>query len=236
MMKTVADPIRTFVQYKAYTLLSDHCQSSDSYNMRWAKRITDLLLSAMLLTLFVPLMVIVAGMIKLLSPGPFLFKQKRIGKNGNPFTFYKFRTMFVDTDHEIHEKYIYQQLKASDKAERELYKMAEDPRITKLGYFLRKSSIDELPQLWNVFRGDMSLVGPRPPIDYEVENYDAYQRQRLYVVPGITGLWQVSGRSKHSYKKMIDLDIEYISKQSWIGDIIILFKTLFVIFRTREAA
>ncbi|CUW06465.1 Undecaprenyl-phosphate galactosephosphotransferase [Leuconostoc inhae] len=155
--------------------------------------------------------------------GPTFFKQERIGKNAKPFMMWKIRSMVVNAE-EIREHL----LKQSDVDG--MFKMKKDPRVTKVGTFIRKHSLDELPQFWNVLKGDMSLVGPRPALREEVENYPVRAKLRLNVKPGITGLWQINGRSNVNFDTMIDLDLKYIANQSLWGDIVILFKTVLLIF------
>jgi lipopolysaccharide/colanic/teichoic acid biosynthesis glycosyltransferase len=167
----------------------------------------------------------VAIAIKRDSPGPVIFKQQRVGKDGKTFTMYKFRTMVVNAEEILDE------LLSKNEADGPVFKIKEDPRVTKSGKWLRKTSIDELPQLWNVLKGDMSLVGPRPPLEREVVQYDNYQRQRLSVKPGITCYWQVSGRSNTTFDEWVELDIKYIQEQSLWTDIKLLFKTIGAVLR-----
>jgi len=155
--------------------------------------------------------------------GPTFFKQERIGKNAKPFMMWKIRSMVVNAE-EIREHL----LKQSDVDG--MFKMKKDPRVTKIGTFIRKHSLDELPQFWNVLKGDMSLVGPRPALREEVENYPVRAKLRLNVKPGITGLWQINGRSNVNFDTMIDLDLKYIANQSLWGNIVILFKTVLLVF------
>jgi lipopolysaccharide/colanic/teichoic acid biosynthesis glycosyltransferase len=197
-----------------------------------AKRSIDMLGSIAGLIIFLPIMAVIAVVIKVTSKGPVLFRQERFGRYGKKFLFLKFRSMYVDTDHSIHEQYINQFIKGEvgavgdDGKERKLYKLVDDPRITPVGRILRKTSLDELPQFLNVLRGEMSLVGPRPPLPYEVRRYDLWHKQRLMVVkPGITGLWQVEGRSRVAFDEMVRLDIRYARSWSLWLDIKILLKT-----------
>ena len=182
----------------------------------------------------------IALLIKATSRGPVVFKQTRIGRRGKTFEFLKFRTMYQDCDQSLHKEYM-DRLIRNDAEQHEqggnaYYKLADDPRITPLGRFLRKTSLDELPQFYNVLRGEMSLVGPRPPIAYEVEKYEAWQFRRiLEAKPGITGLLQVSGRSTTTFAENVRLDLRYIENQSLWQDIKILFKTVKVIFQTKGA-
>lgn len=196
------------------------------------KRVIDIGGSLGALTLFALLFAAVAALIKLTSKGPVFFHQKRLGKFGKEFDFLKFRTMYVNCDHHIHQQYVHDLIlesgkgaTAPDKSEK-IYKIINDPRVTPLGRFLRKTSIDELPQLINVLKGEMSLVGPRPPIPYEVSCYRNWHRRRVVEVkPGITGLWQVNGRSKTTFDDMVRLDLQYVRTQSIWLDLKILLKT-----------
>jgi len=205
---------------------------------RASKRALDILGSLALLTALSPLIGLTAMAVKMSSPGPVIYTQTRLGKRGVPFTFYKFRSMIVNNDDRAHREYVQSliqgKLEAVNQgdAERPLYKMKGDPRITRVGHFLRKSSIDELPQLINVLKGDMSLVGPRPPIPYETERYDSWHLRRILdVSPGITGLWQVEGRNRVSFDEMVRLDLRYVRDWSIWLDIKILFKTVFAVLR-----
>jgi len=197
-----------------------------------AKRAVDILGSVFGLLLFAPVFLVVALAIKLTSKGPVFFRQQRIGQFGTPFVFLKFRSMYLDNDSTIHRKYIEQLI--SGRAERQpsagngqgVYKLTKDPRVTRVGSFLRKTSLDELPQFYNVLRGEMSLVGPRPPIPYEVEAYQMWHRRRvLEAKPGITGLWQVNGRSRVGFDEMVRLDVRYAMRRSFWLDMKILLLT-----------
>lgn len=185
-----------------------------------AKRVIDVLVSLVAMPLLVPLGLLVGVAIKLDSKGPVLYKQTRIGKDGTPFTMYKFRSMHRDAD-KMREK-----LDKLNEAAGPIFKIRKDPRITRVGAVLRKMSLDELPQILNVLRGEMSLVGPRPPLPNEVEKYSDYQRGRLVVKPGITCLWQIQGRSNLPFDKWVELDLEYIRRQSLWLDFKILIKTI----------
>ncbi len=185
-----------------------------------AKRAIDLLVSAALLPVAVPLGMLAAVVIKLDSEGPVFFKHTRIGKGGKPFTMYKFRSMYKDADK------IRDRLNQLNEAAGPIFKIKRDPRITRVGAVLRKTSLDELPQFLNVLKGQMSLVGPRPPLPQEVEQYNSYQQGRLAVKPGLTCLWQVQGRSSISFDKWVELDLEYIRNQSLWLDFKILLKTI----------
>jgi exopolysaccharide biosynthesis polyprenyl glycosylphosphotransferase len=186
----------------------------------YIKRPVDVIGSLLGLMLLSPVFLIIAILIKLDSPGPVLFRQVRIGKGGRPFWFYKFRSM-VENAEEMKQKLMH-----LNELEGPVFKISEDPRITPIGTFLRKTSLDELPQLVNVLAGQMSLVGPRPPLPCEVEKYEGWQRDKLRVLPGITCLWQISGRNHIGFTEWMRLDIEYIRRQSLGLDLKILLRTL----------
>lgn len=184
------------------------------------KRMMDLVGAAIGLLLLSPLLLIVALLIKLDNPkAPVFFYQNRVGINEKLFRMYKFRSMVPNAEDLLTE------LLHKNEIEGHMFKMKHDPRITPIGRFIRRTSIDELPQLWNVVRGNMSLVGPRPPLPREVAEYSSYDKLRLRVKPGCTGLWQVSGRNELSFKEMVELDLEYIEKRSVTLDLQILAKT-----------
>jgi lipopolysaccharide/colanic/teichoic acid biosynthesis glycosyltransferase len=193
------------------------------------KRSLDVGISLALLILLAPLLLLIAALVKLKSPGPVLFRQVRIGAHGQPFTMLKSRTMHQNADSGVHHEYVSWFIKSSGKAasgQSGVFKLENDRRITPIGRILRKTSLDELPQLWNVFRGDMSLVGPRPPLPYEVEQYKAWHCRRvLEAKPGITGLWQVTGRSRTTFDEMVRLDLRYARTYSLWTDIKILLAT-----------
>jgi len=199
---------------------------------RTTKRMIDVLGSLMLLVLLSPVFFVIAAAIKLTSSGPVLFRQKRIGELGTPFTFLKFRSMYVNNDSREHEEYV-RRLIAGQAEKKQangngegVFKLTNDPRITPVGKFLRRSSLDELPQLLNVLHGEMSLVGPRPPLPYEVEAYETWHRRRLLEAkPGITGLWQVHGRSRVEFDEMVRLDLRYARDCSALLDLKILLQT-----------
>jgi len=195
------------------------------------KRTFDVVLSTLLLILLSPAFLGIAIAVKLSGPGPVIFKQKRVGLDGRIFTMYKFRSMVPDAE---------EQLKSLLDVDREegnevLFKMRDDPRVTKVGRFLRRFSLDELPQLWNALKGDMSLIGPRPPLPSEVEQYDEHEHRRFLMKPGLTGLWQVSGRSNLSWDETVRLDLYYVDNWSLMGDIVILWKTIRAVL-AREGA
>jgi exopolysaccharide biosynthesis polyprenyl glycosylphosphotransferase len=191
-----------------------------------AKRLLDICGSLALLIALAPVLAVVAALVKLTSAGPVFFRQQRVGEDAAPFTMLKFRTMFVNCDSAAHREYVSQFIKAGAPAGGGVFKMTHDPRITPVGRFLRKTSLDELPQFINVLRGDMSLVGPRPPLSYEVEQYKAWHCRRvLDAKPGITGLWQVTGRSRTTFDEMVRLDLRYAKSSSLWTDIKILLAT-----------
>ena len=194
---------------------------------RFTKRLIDVLGSVFAISLFSPLLIVIAAAIKLTSKGPVLFKQARVGQYGRRFTFLKFRSMNCGSDSQIHQEYIRRFIGGEiAKAPGGDFKIKRDPRLTSIGAFLRRCSLDELPQLINVFKGDMSLVGPRPAIPYEIDLYQAWHRSRFVEVkPGITGLWQVVGRSKTTFDDMVRLDLQYAKQWSLWLDIKILLQT-----------
>lgn len=204
-----------------------------SSGARVLKRTSDLVISALSVALLLPLWLLIALLIKLDSKGPVFYTQERVGMDGRLFLLYKFRTMIPDADSELHREY--QRAFIAGRAEANLgndqkptYKLLADPRITRVGKFLRKTSLDEVPQLLNVLLGDMSVVGPRPPIPYEVEAYELWHRKRLDMKPGLTGLWQVSGRNRLPFEEMVRLDLFYIENWSLLLDLKIILRTGFV--------
>jgi lipopolysaccharide/colanic/teichoic acid biosynthesis glycosyltransferase len=195
-----------------------------------AKRALDITGSFALIVILSPLLLLIAALVKLTSPGAVFFRQVRIGACGKPFTMLKFRTMREGVNHDLHREYVTQFINRSGGAvvagDSGLFKIHDDPRVTFTGRILRKTSLDELPQFWNVLRGDMSLVGPRPPISYEVEQYKRWHYRRvLEAKPGITGLWQVTARSRANFDEMVRLDLRYVQTQSFWTDIKILLAT-----------
>ena len=215
------------------TLYPDLSQREDGRKVfRVLKRTMDIVGSAMALIFLLPAFLVIAGVVKGTSKGPIFFRQRRIGQHGKSFVFLKFRSMHVNNDAAIHKAYV--QKLIAGKAEKQpsngsgegVYKLTHDPRITRIGAFLRKTSLDELPQFINVLKGEMSLVGPRPPVPYEVEAYDIWHRRRLLEAkPGITGLWQVSGRSRVKFDDMVRLDLHYARTWSPWTDVKILWRT-----------
>ena len=194
------------------------------------KRAADIVGSITLLAVLSPLLLLIAAAIKVRSYGPVLFKQVRIGQGGRSFTMFKFRSMRMNADHGIHQAYVADFINDTTKTDgsktTQVFKIRDDPRVTRLGRLLRRLSLDELPQLWNVVRGDMSLVGPRPPIEYEVAQYKSWHLRRvLESKPGITGLWQVKGRSRTTFDEMVRLDLRYARTRSLWTDLKILLAT-----------
>lgn len=192
-----------------------------------AKRVVDILGSVIAIGLFSPIMLGAAIAVKLTSKGPVLFRQRRVGRHGRTFQMLKFRSMRCETDESMHKEFVARFIGGRAEGERPgLYKIVKDPRLTPIGEFLRRTSIDELPQFFNVLLGEMSIVGPRPPIPYEVERYSPWHRRRLMSVkPGITGLWQVTGRSRVTFDEMVRLDLEYTRTWSPWLDLRIILKT-----------
>jgi lipopolysaccharide/colanic/teichoic acid biosynthesis glycosyltransferase len=185
------------------------------------KRLTDVVLSIGGLVILSPVLAGVAIAIKVDDKkGPVFYRQERVGRHGKRFMMLKFRSMCVDAEEKLKE------LKKYNEVEGAMFKMKHDPRVTKIGHFIRHYSIDELPQLFNVLAGDMSLVGPRPPLPRELKEYTEYDKQRLYVVPGCTGLWQVSGRNDVGFHEMVELDLQYIRRSGILYDLGIMFKTI----------
>ncbi|KAB2382658.1 sugar transferase [Bacillus toyonensis] len=196
-----------------------------------AKRCIDFIGALCGLILLSPVFLIVAVLIKYQDPkGPVLFKQIRIGKDGKEFYMYKFRSMVVDAEEKLKDLLKHNEVSGA------MFKMKEDPRVTRIGKLIRKTSIDELPQLLNVLKGEMSLVGPRPPLPREVKEYTAYDKQRLLVTPGCAGLWQVTERNSVGFKEMVELDLEYINKRSVIYDLKIIFKTIQIMIKSNGAS
>jgi lipopolysaccharide/colanic/teichoic acid biosynthesis glycosyltransferase len=200
-----------------------------SRQQRVAKRLIDLFLTSLLAALATPLVAAVACAIWLERDGPVLFRQQRVGEGGRLFTMYKFRTMVPEAEQQQWE------VGRRNEAGIMLYKTADDPRVTRLGRLLRRTSLDELPQLWNVLRGDMSLVGPRPELPWLVAQYERWQYRRLAVPQGMTGLWQVSGRSQNPMYLFTELDIRYVDNYSIWLDLSILVKTPLVVVRGNGA-
>jgi lipopolysaccharide/colanic/teichoic acid biosynthesis glycosyltransferase len=206
----------------------------------YAKRVFDVVMAFLLLVLLSPLMALIALLIKLDSPGPVLFVQTRVGarrrrsREGRTvweiqhFQFFKFRSMYADADQSLHEEHIHAFVNGTLDAAEDgaAFKLKADPRITRMGHILRRTSMDELPQLFNVLKGEMSLVGPRPVPTYEVAEYDRPHYERLAALPGITGLWQVKGRGMSTFEEMMEMDIDYVRHSSLLSDIKIMFSTV----------
>ncbi|MCK5877532.1 MAG: exopolysaccharide biosynthesis polyprenyl glycosylphosphotransferase [Candidatus Marithrix sp.] len=197
-------------------------------NKFFIKRLFDIFVSAIVLLLLSPFVLLVILAVRLESSGPALFCQERVGKDGKVFKMWKFRSMFINSEKNKAKL-------SNDMSGGILFKMKKDPRVTYMGKFIRKSSIDEIPQFWNVLKGDMSLVGPRPALPVEVAQYNEYQYHRLDVKPGITCTWQVSGRSEISFQQQVEMDLEYIYKQTFYLDIILLIKTIPAVLTGRGA-
>ncbi len=199
---------------------------------RFVKRLVDVAASLFVVVVGFPFFLAIALLIKLTSKGPVLFAQERIGENGEVFTLFKFRTMRLDTDDSIHREFTRRFIEgrlansAVDEQSASVYKLKADPRVTPVGRFLRKTSLDEFPQFLNVLRGEMTMVGPRPPLSYEMEHYQDWHKLRLAVKPGLTGLWQVSGRSAVPFNEMVMLDLYYIEHWSLLLDFKIMLRTI----------
>jgi len=202
------------------------------------KRWIDVVLSAILLVMLSPLLIVIAVAVKLDSKGPAIFRQKRVGRLGSEFTLFKFRSMYDNADEDVHRKFVknYIHGTAAQTGKDMVFKPAADRRITRVGQWLRRTSLDELPQLFNVLLGDMSLVGPRPSVDYEVAEYSKWHLGRLAVPPGLTGLAQISGRSGLTFEKIVRLDLDYIEHCSLALDLEILVRTIPVICKAKCAA
>lgn len=195
-----------------------------------SKRLFDIFGAIIGLVVLSIILVVVALLIKIEDPkGPIFFSQKRIGKNGKEFKMYKFRSMVTDAEAKLEELLKYNDVDGA------MFKMKDDPRVTKVGKFIRKTSMDELPQLFNVLKGDMSLVGPRPPLPREVVEYTSYHMQRLLVTPGCTGVWQASARNSVGFEEMVEMDLYYIRNRGFWFDLKIIFKTIMVLFGSKNA-
>ena len=193
------------------------------------KRIIDIIGAGLGLILLSPIIAVVACAVKVTSKGPIFFSQKRVGKNGELFEMYKFRSMVVNAEE------LKGNLEDQNEMSGPMFKIKDDPRVTKVGKFIRKTSIDELPQLWNVLKGDMSLVGPRPSLPKEVEQFDNWMFKRLSVRPGLTCYWQVSGRNNIDFEDWMKLDCRYVDERNLWIDIKLIFKTVFVLFGDKNA-
>ncbi len=217
----------SYAPYAPYTLSQTRTGRS-AYDR--VKRIVDLVLTSAALPFLAPFMLLIALAVKLEKPsGPVLYAQTRLGKDGKPFRIYKFRSMIGDAEKQL------DRIRHLNEVEGAMFKIKNDPRITRTGRFLRKTSLDELPQLFNVLRGDMSLVGPRPPLPEEVERYTGYDLLRLQVKPGCTGLWQVSGRNRLHFAEMVEMDLDYIERRSVWLDFKLIMRTVVVMLRAKDA-
>lgn len=215
------------MESKAVLLNKDKIKSHFFYH--GMKRLFDIVAATCGIVVLSPLMIIIAVLIKAEDHGPIFYEQIRVGKNGKTFKMYKFRSMFVNTDKMLDK------LKEKNDVDGPMFKMKNDPRVTKVGHFIRKHSLDELPQFLNVIKGDMSLVGPRPPLPSEVSEYSDYDKQRLYVTPGCTGLWQATERNEVGFNEMVQIDIQYIQRASFIFDLWIIWKTVEIIIKPNES-
>jgi lipopolysaccharide/colanic/teichoic acid biosynthesis glycosyltransferase len=198
--------------------------ASRGYEM--GKRAFDIALATVLLMVSFPVLLVVAVLVRATSPGPVLFRQTRVGRAGAPFQMLKFRTMRQGCDDGAHRAYIRSLLADQAEAHEGLYKLVDDPRVTRVGAVLRRLSIDELPQLLNVLKGDMTLVGPRPALPFEVELFPEWATPRYQAAPGLTGLWQVSGRNRLTMLQGLELDVEYVECRSFLVDLLILLRTV----------
>jgi len=222
--------------------LSPPIQEVLSINQRYlrAKRFLDVLFTLLILPFFLVVMAIVAVLIRIDSEGPIFYRQKRVGQDGVEFEMLKFRSMYVHNDEALHREAVLRYMNGSalngHSDTGTLFKLVDDPRITRVGRFIRKTSIDELPQFMNVLRGEMSLVGPRPPVPYEVEQYSDRDRLRLCGKPGLTGTWQVYGRSRVPFLEMVEMDITYLHEQSILQDLKLIALTVPVMMLGRGGA
>lgn len=255
MQEVTAKQTGTFLEEQQTLLYTEGIRTARARYYFLMKRVFDMTISLVILVLISPILVLIALLIRLDSPGKVIFIQERVGakrhvQNGRSvwmlytFPFYKFRTMRADISHDLHQKYIEAYIKGDeskmselqpDKKTADSYKLSGDPRITRIGTLLRRLSLDELPQLWNVVKGDMSLVGPRPPISYEVKTYQQQHLMRLGAIPGITGMWQVNGRCETTFEEMFQLDLEYIQNQSIWLDFKILLQTVPAVLTAKGA-
>ena len=212
------------------------CLQTSPTFFKWIKRIFDIIFSLLLIIIFSPVFLIIAIAIKLDSEGPVFYKATMVGEDGKQFKMLKFRSMKIDTDSSIHKNFVSKFIKGEmDRSQKPVLKITNDPRVTRVGRIIRRLSLDELPQLFNVLKGDMSLVGPRPCLPYEYELYKDWHKKRNTVKPGITGLWQIAGRSEVSFEEMILLDLYYIYNRNILMDLSILFETIFVVLGMKGA-
>jgi lipopolysaccharide/colanic/teichoic acid biosynthesis glycosyltransferase len=232
LLVTAAEPV---VETGSDVLAEASTPTGVGYSL---KRPLDVLGALLALLLLSPLMLVTALAVRLGSPGPVIYRQARLGRGGRTFSFYKFRSMYVDRDDRIHREFVANLIKGNhtqvdqQSSDAPVYKIKADPRVTPVGRFIRRTSLDELPQLFNVLKGEMSLVGPRPPLPYEAENYRSWHLRRVFEIrPGITGLWQVEGRSKVTFDEMVRMDLRYIRNCSLSLDLRLLLKTALVVFK-----
>jgi lipopolysaccharide/colanic/teichoic acid biosynthesis glycosyltransferase len=228
MQTNVFAVTRPSYELRAFSLSKTQCLS------RYVARLLDVSIAGLLLVSLAPLMAVLALLVRATSPGPALFRQTRIGYLEKPFVIFKFRTMYDKSDDRVHREYVSRMLLDRQHAQRGpngLFKLGQDPRITRIGHFLRRTSLDELPQLINVLRGEMALVGPRPALPWEVKLYTQEHRIRFQVKPGMTGLWQVRGRSRLDMNEALDLDMQYVQRCSLALNLWILAMTLPALFR-----
>ena len=234
LFESLANGTATLPAFQPFLVSDATTSARGTYAM---KRSMDIAGSLIAICLLWPLMLVVAAVIAFTSRGPIVFKQTRLGKGGVPFTFYKFRSMTVNGDDGIHREFVANHIKGEPTDATPEYKLKSDPRVTSIGRLILKTSIDELPQFFNVLKGEMSLVGPRPCIPYEATHYQPWHLRRiLSAKPGITGLWQVEGRSKVSFSEMVRMDVRYIKDCSFALDFKLLFKTILVVLRRDGAA
>ena len=236
--KTFDHPGGTDVSRGVLSIIGDSILHLTTY--RFWKGIMDRVISLLGIIVLSPLFLFISIAIRLDSPGSAIYRRHQIGKNGQRFTAYKFRTMFQDCDDIVYKSYLVKYVKENapytlDDNGKPVFKVVDDPRVSRFGAILRNTNLDELPQLFNILKGEMSLVGPRPDVPFAVNMYENWQRKRLAVTPGITGLWQVMGRKGLSFKHMVNLDLLYIRKQSLLLDAFIAFRTLVTIL-TRDGS
>ena len=213
-------------------------QASLNYRLQLIlKRSLDILLSFTALFFIWPVILVIVALIRLDSPGPAIYRHKRIGKDGKPFDLFKFRSMVIGSDDSKYMRYLQELIESAKEGDGKPYrKMDNDPRVTRVGKILRQYYIDELPQLWNILKGEMSLVGPRPHVQYEVDHYTPDQLRRLAVRPGATGLWQVEGKADCSFNELLDIDLRYIDGWNFWLDIRIIWKTAMIILHGGEGS
>lgn len=230
-MHNYSDNNEALVMGGAYSVESPYIgKATADRGYIFRKRLFDVFFAAVGILFLLPVFIIVAAVIKISEPrGSVFFKQTRIGKDGKPFNMYKFRSMVANAEELLAE------LQHRNEIQGAMFKMKSDPRVTKIGKLIRKTSLDELPQLWNVLKGDMSLVGPRPGLPREVAQYSSRDRLRLLVPPGCTGLWQVSGRNGLSFMQMVEMDLDYISRRSLLFDLRLILRTFIVIVYPKDA-